>query len=214
MCLAAIVPSLGNRHLEVAQDLEQERLELGVRLVDLVDQQHDRIGRIDRLQQRPRQDEAIREEHVVLGGQAVDRFRQRRRAVGHLADLVLEDLGVEQLLGVLPLVERLGFVEALVALQADQPGAGARGDDLGELGLADAGRPLDEQRLAELRGQEDHGGDVVVADVFLLGEPTTDFVDGRVRFDRLQVEGSCGERTRARVVESDANTQACARQWS
>ena len=38
----------------------------------------------------------------------------------HFADLVLQDLRIEQLLGVLPFVERLALVEPLVALQADQ----------------------------------------------------------------------------------------------
>ena len=37
-----------------------------------------------------------------------------------LAHPVLQDLGVEQLLAVLPLVQRLGLVEALVALHADE----------------------------------------------------------------------------------------------
>ena len=49
-------PELGDRYREVRQELEQERLELVVGAVDLVDQQHDRLGRIglERLEQRPR----------------------------------------------------------------------------------------------------------------------------------------------------------------
>ena len=43
-------PQLGDRDLEVAQELEQERLELRVRAVDLVDQQHARHAQ--RAQQR------------------------------------------------------------------------------------------------------------------------------------------------------------------
>ena len=53
---------LGDRDLEVREDLEQHRLELLVRLVDLVDQQHDRLGRRDRLHQRPRQEEVVGED--------------------------------------------------------------------------------------------------------------------------------------------------------
>ncbi len=46
---------LGDRHLEVGEQLEQERLELVVGAVDLVDQQHRRhgVGVLDRLEQRP-----------------------------------------------------------------------------------------------------------------------------------------------------------------
>jgi hypothetical protein len=44
---------LGDRDLEVGEDLEEHRLELLVGLVDLVDQQHHRLGLGDRLQQRP-----------------------------------------------------------------------------------------------------------------------------------------------------------------
>ena len=41
--LARDRPDLGDRDLEVGEDLEQERLELVVGAVDLVDQQHDRL---------------------------------------------------------------------------------------------------------------------------------------------------------------------------
>ena len=57
-------------------------------------------------------------------------------------------LDAQELLLVVPLVERLGLVEALVALQADQAGAGHLGHRLGQLGLAGAGRALDQDRLA------------------------------------------------------------------
>ena len=80
-----------------------------------------RLGRRDGAQQRPRQDEAVGEEDVVLAWRCGRRPRDSVCAPAeHLADLVLQDLRVEQLLGVLPLVERLGLVEALVALQPDQ----------------------------------------------------------------------------------------------
>ena len=58
-------------------------------------------------------------------------------------------------LRVVPLVQRAGLVDALVALQPDQPGVRRRRDRLGQLGLADPGRALDEQRLAEAVGEED-----------------------------------------------------------
>ena len=59
-------------------------------------------------------------------------------------------LDPQQLLAVVPLVQRLGLVEALVALQPHELAAEVGGERLGELGLADAGRALDEHRLAEL----------------------------------------------------------------
>ncbi len=86
---------LGDAHLEVGQHLEQERLELGIRLVDLVDEQHARLLRGDRAEERPREDEPVAEEDVVLARDLVDRFAQRAGVAQHLADLVLQDLGVE-----------------------------------------------------------------------------------------------------------------------
>ena len=67
---------LGHRHLEVREHLEQEGLELRLGLVDLVHQQHHRIVRLDGLEQRPRRQEAVGEEGVVLPGDA----RRPRRA--------------------------------------------------------------------------------------------------------------------------------------
>ena len=51
-------PDLGDRDLEVREQLEQERLELVVGAVELVDQQHDRLLRLDRVQQRPAHEKA------------------------------------------------------------------------------------------------------------------------------------------------------------
>src|SRR4029077_15085494 len=53
---------LRHAHLEVAQDLEQERLELRIGLVDLVDQEDDAPGRDDRAQQRTLEQELARED--------------------------------------------------------------------------------------------------------------------------------------------------------
>ncbi len=74
-------------------------------------------------------------------------------------------LDAQQLLLVVPLVQRLGLVEALVALQPDQPGARQFGHRLGQLGLARAGRALDQDRLAQALGQVDHAGDALVGQV-------------------------------------------------
>ncbi len=84
-----------------------------------------------------------------------------------LVGLVCAALGLDaqQLLLVVPLVERLGLVETLVALQADQLGAGDLGDRLGELGLAGTGWALDEDRLLEPVGEVGDAGDAVVGEV-------------------------------------------------
>src|SRR5919106_748207 len=95
-------PELRNRDLEVGEHLEQERLELLVRAVDLVDQQHDLLVGVDRLEQRPA-DEELRPEELRLGYGAF-----LRRA------------NVQQLARVVPLVHRVRDVESLVALEPDQ----------------------------------------------------------------------------------------------
>src|SRR4051794_17217939 len=131
---------LGDGDLEVAEDLEQHRLELLVGLVDLVDEQHDRLGAGDRRHERALQQELLAED-VVLD----------LVPAGVVAALGLD---AQQLLAVVPLVERLGLVEALVALQAHEGPVEVAAHRLGELGLADTGGALDEDRLAEARGEE------------------------------------------------------------
>ena len=51
-------------------------------------------------------------------------------------------------------------------------------DDLRELGLADARRPLDQHRLLELVRQEDDGRDLAIADVALLAQLLLDLLHG------------------------------------
>jgi hypothetical protein len=134
-------PELRNADLEIGQQLEQHRLELLVGLVDLVDQQHDGVGGGDRGHQRPRQQELLAEDvvlHVLPAG--VARF----------------GLDSQQLLAVVPLVQRLGLVEALVALEPDQGPIEVAGERLRQLRLADTGGSLDQHRLAELRREERH----------------------------------------------------------
>jgi hypothetical protein len=130
---------LGDRDLEVGQDLEQHRLELLVGLVDLVDQQDDRLLRGDRVEQRPGEQEVLAEDvllHVLPAG------------VARLG------LDAQQLLAVVPLVQRLGLVEALVALEPDQLAFSCTRESLCQLCLADARRSLDQNRLAQLAGEE------------------------------------------------------------
>ena len=122
---------LRDRDLEVRQELEQERLELVVGAVDLVDEQDDGSVVLERLEQRAAQQEAPREQLALV-------------------DAALGGAQREELARVVPVVERLVDVDALVALQADEARAGRAGERLGDLRLAHARLALDEQRQAEL----------------------------------------------------------------
>ena len=59
-------------------------------------------------------------------------------------------LNPQQLLAVVPLVERLRFVEPFVALQPHQLAAERLGQRLGQLCLADAGRTFNKNWFAKL----------------------------------------------------------------
>ena len=134
-------------HLEVRKQFEQEGFELGVRLVDFVDQQDDLLVGGNRLHQRTRHDKALGEEDFILACNPIDGLRQALGSDQHFADLVLEDLGIEQLLGVLPFVERLALVETLVALQPDHVFLERGRQHFGQVGLADARGAFDQDRL-------------------------------------------------------------------
>jgi uncharacterized sporulation protein YeaH/YhbH (DUF444 family) len=59
-------PELGHGHREVLEQLEQEGLERVVRAVDLVDEQHHLARRLERVQQRPADEELLRPQvHVA-----------------------------------------------------------------------------------------------------------------------------------------------------
>jgi hypothetical protein len=151
-----------NGHLVVGQDLQQERLGLDLDTVDLVDQQDDRLVGPDRLEQRTGEEELLREDVIVDG----------RPRIG-----VAVGLDAQQLFLVVPLVERLGLVEPLVALQADQPTIGHLGDRLGELRLASARRPFDEHRLAEPVGEEGNAGDPLVGQIVDVTQAVAHLLD-------------------------------------
>ena len=105
---------LGNRDLELGEQLEQVALELLVGAIDLVDQQDGRRDRrVDRLEQRPLDQERFA---VQLAP----------RAARDRAPAAFEDAQLEQLPRVVPLVDGVADVEPLVALQADQIGVERR----------------------------------------------------------------------------------------
>ena len=85
---------------------------------------------------------------------------------------------VEELAGVVPLVDGLGGVDALIALEAEQLASRPPGEDLGDLGLADAGLAFEEERAAEPQGQEDGSGEALVGQVLVAGEGLADLLDG------------------------------------
>ena len=149
-------PELGDGDRVVGQDLEQERLELVVGPVDLVDEQHRRDRRLvrDRPQQRAAHEEPLRVELVLDDGGTAG----------------LDRAQVEELARVVPLVHGLAGVDALVALEADELASGPAGEDLGDLGLADAGFTLEQQRPLQRERQEDRGGQSLVGEVLVVGE--------------------------------------------
>ena len=82
----------------------------------------------------------------------------------------IEDTQLEQLAGVVPLVDGVADVEAFVALQANQFGVERGGNRCGQRGLADAGFPLEKQRASETQGQKQRDSQTLVGDVALLAE--------------------------------------------
>ena len=84
----------------------------------------------------------------------------------------------QDLLRVVPLVEGAVGVEALVALQANQFGVEHARQHLGDVGLADARLSLEQDRLAELRGEHDGQRQRTVGDVVLRRERSLHGLDG------------------------------------
>src|SRR5690606_16479830 len=119
--------------------------------VHLVQQQHRRSGSrvLERRQQR-------------TGQQVLPAAQVRLPQVGALR---LGQPDRQQLPRVVPLVQRLGRGEPLVALQPDQRRVQRGGQCLGRLGLPDAGLALQQDRLAQPYRQEQRGGQRVVGQV-------------------------------------------------
>src|SRR4029077_14091092 len=110
---------------------------------------------------------------------------------------------------VVPLVDRGGYVEPFVALQADETAAERRGEHLGDLGRADAGLALQEQRTVHPEGEKEHGRERAVGEIVGAGEQLQGVVDrGRQRFLSGLVHG--GNLTpNPAVVPAKAGTQSC-----
>jgi hypothetical protein len=71
----------------------------------------------------------------------------------------------------------VGDVEALVALQADEPGARGGRERLRRLGLADPGLALEQERLADGQRQEDGRRQTALGEVRLGAQRGLDLLD-------------------------------------
>ena len=77
---------------------------------------------------------------------------------------------MQKLLRIVPLVEGTGRIESFIALQPDQLRAQNVGKHFGAFGLADSGRPFDQERLAQSEHQFEGRRKVVVGNVTARGE--------------------------------------------
>src|SRR5213592_4059784 len=146
-----------------------------VLLIDLVDQQHHGVGRPNGGKQRAREQEVLRED-ILLDLVPVPLIGVR--------------LDAEQLLLVVPLVERLRLVEPFVALKARQPVPGDRRDCLSERRLPDAGRPLAQDGLLQPVGEVHGHSDGLVGQIAHGREALLDLRRGReARYSPLPLPG-------------------------
>ena len=156
-----------NGDLKIGEHFEQESFEGFVGAIDFIDKEHRRAGGIglERLQQRPLDQEALRED-VVLEPRAV------------LVALGLGDADGDHLRGIIPFIDRGCDVEALVALQPDEAASERRGQDLGDLGLADFRLAFEKNRSAHFQRQKQHRAKRTVGQIFGLGEEIDGGVNG------------------------------------
>ena len=173
---------LGDGHLPLGEDLEQERLELGVGAVDLVDQ-HDDGGLARRARAGSGRSTRNRRLKNAASAPAIRSAASAMDAAPAVCarHRVAQELRVEHLLGVVPLVERLGLVEPLVALQSHELPRQRLRQRAGEVRLADARRALDEERPLEGEGEPADEGELVAREVPGAGELPSEIVGrGRV----------------------------------
>ena len=164
---------LRDRHARVREQLEQERLEVVVGSVDLVDEQHrrSRAGVLERAQERAA-DEVVRPEELLLPERRVTRVGEP---------------DAEELARIVPLVQRLGRVDPLVALEAHQRGLQDEREGLGGLGLADTRLALEQERLRQAQAQEHRGRQALVDEVVDVREASGERLD--VGYERADLVG-------------------------
>jgi hypothetical protein len=149
---------LGNRHRVLRQKLQQEGLELIVGSIDLVDQEH-RPGLVGTRGERP---EKWTADEKALTVDLVFDLPDGRPA----AALTCSE--VEELAGVVPLVQRLGDVDSLVALQSDELTAGDEREGPCEFGLSSTRLTLQEERPRHPHREEGDRRQTLVSEVVLL----------------------------------------------
>ncbi len=93
---------------------------------------------------------------------------------------------LDHLRGIVPLIDGGGDIEALIALQADQPAAKRLGEHLGDLGLADAGLTFEEQRPLHTQREKQHGRQRPVRHIVRPGQEIERIVDRPRRGARFQ----------------------------
>ena len=114
--------------------------------------------RIDRLQQR-----ALDQERIAI--ELAMRLVAAQLAGG------IEDAQLQQLPRVVPLVDGVADVEALVALQPNQVGAERRGRRGGQRGLADAGLAFQKERPSQPQRQKQRHRQALVGHVVVVRQP-------------------------------------------
>ncbi len=152
---------LGNADLVLAQVFEQEGLEGLVGTVDLVDQQHGAGFRLlQGLQQRAAYQVALLVDLLLGALQAVLIRCGRGLRRGQLGRAQVQQLG-----RVVPFIQRLALLHAVIALQPDQAARQHACQRLGQRGLAHAGLALQQQRPLQPQGQEDGRGQAPVGEI-------------------------------------------------
>ncbi len=143
---------LRDRDLEIRENLQEKGLEPVVGTIHLVHEQHrGPLAPRDRTQERTL-------EQIFAGKDGLLELRG-------IAAPVLRHPQPQHLAGVVPLVEGRVDVEPLVALEPDELRIQQARENLGELGLPDAGIPFDQERLAHLPGEKHRGRDGGIGDV-------------------------------------------------
>ena len=138
-----------NRDLEIRQEFEEYRLEFVIRSIDLVDKNQAVVWCPENLQQGTRNQKSI--------------FINVDLALARLADR-------EQLTLVVPFIESMRGIDALVTLQAHKAAAKRFSNRFRSLRLADARRSFKKERLPQADGQKDGCRKALIGDIAGRGE--------------------------------------------
>ena len=90
-----------------------------IRLVDFVDQEHTSVLFLKRFEKRTRLHEFLGKEDVSELVQTIHRFGESFRSLQDFVQCLLQHLCVQQLFSVLPLVDRLRFVQTFHSTEVE-----------------------------------------------------------------------------------------------